>query len=73
MTSAANSKHYNPYTFDPSQMDYQNDVRLATRDQLPDEFDAADIAEAMYLNLFVTELTWPALFLGLWSAFEPDV
>ena len=49
------------------------DVRLAVRDELPDELDAADVAEASYAYLFATELTWPPLFFGTWAAFEPDV
>lgn len=47
-TKAANSKYYNPYTFDPQQMDYQQDVRLAVRDELPSELDSSDVAESMY-------------------------
>ena len=31
-TRMANSKYYNPHTFDPQQQDYQQDVRLAVRD-----------------------------------------
>lgn len=72
-TRAANSKHYNPYTFDPQQEDYQQDVRLAVRDELPDQLDASDIAESMYGYMFMTELTWPSLFFGAWAAWEPDV
>lgn len=72
-TKQANSKYYNPYTFDPQQIDYQQDVRLAVRDELPDEIDASDMAEYMYANLYSTELTWPSLFFGTWAAFEPDV
>ena len=48
-------------------------MRLAVRDELPTEIDAADIAESMYAFLFMTELTWPPLFFGTWAAFEPDV
>lgn len=72
-TKQANSKYYNPYTFDPQTLDYQEDVRLAVRDELPDEIDSSDMAEYMYANLFMTELTWPSLFFGTWAAFEPDV
>ena len=45
---AANSKHYNPHHFDPSNADYQADVRMSVRDELPSEIDSADVAEAMY-------------------------
>ncbi len=72
-TKAANSKYYNPHTFDPQQNDYQQDVRLAVRDELPQELDSSDMAEYMYANLFMTELTWPSFFFGTWAAFEPDV
>jgi len=72
-TKNANSKYYNPYTFDPQQQDYQQDVRLAVRDELPSQLDAADLAENMYAYMFMTELTWPSLFFGTWAAFEPDV
>lgn len=44
----ANSKYYNPNTFDPQNLDYQKDVRLSVRDELPDEVDSADIAEGLY-------------------------
>ena len=55
-------------------MDYQKDIRLTTvRDELPDNLDSSDLAEAMYANLFMTELTWPSLFFGAWAAWEPDV
>ena len=69
----ANSKYYNPHTWDPQNLEYQNDVRLNVRDELPDEIDASDIAEGMYAHLMLTELTFPSLFLGTWAAFEPDV
>jgi hypothetical protein len=72
-TKQANSKYYNPYTFDPTQDDYQRDVRLAVRDELPAEIDAADVGENWYAYLYMTELTWPSLFFGAWAAFEPDV
>ena len=72
-TKQANSKFYNPYTFDPTQDDYQRDVRLAVRDELPSEIDAADIGENWYAYLYMTELTWPSIFFGAWAAFEPDV
>jgi hypothetical protein len=72
-THQANSKFFNPYTFDPTQLDYQRDVRLAVRDELPTEIDASDIAENMYQYLYMTELTWPSLFFGTLGAFEPDV
>lgn len=73
-THAANSKYYNPYTFDPQLMDYQKDIRLSTvREELPDNIDSSDVAEATYANLFLTELTWPSLFFGAWAAWEPDV
>ena len=54
-------------------MDYQEDIRLASRDELPDEMDAADISESLYNQLFSTELTWPPMFFGIWAAGEPDV
>ena len=47
-TRMANSKYYNPHTFDPQNLDYQKDVRLSLRDELPDEIDAADLAENLY-------------------------
>lgn len=47
-TKLANSKFYNPHTFDPTNLDYQEDVRLAVRDELPSEVDASDIAESLY-------------------------
>lgn len=69
----ANSKHYNPHTFDPQQLDYQQDVRLAVRDEIPDEVDASDIAENLHNQVFMGELLFPPVFFGTWSAFEPDV
>ena len=72
-TKQANSKYYNPATFDPASADYQDDVRLAVRDELPDELDSSDIAESFYSHLFSTELTWPPMFFGIWAAGEPDV
>lgn len=69
----ANSKYYDPHQFDPTRLDYQEDVRLSVRDELPDEIDASDIAEAMQAGLVMTELTWPSLFFGAWAAWEPDV
>ena len=44
----ANTKYYNPHHFDPSNLDYQQDVRLSVRDELPDELEPSDLAEAMY-------------------------
>ena len=69
----ANSKYYNPHTFDPQRLEYQNDVRLAVRDELPDHISNEDVYEVMYHTIFMTELTWPSLFFGAWSAMEPDV
>ena len=69
----ANSKYYNPHTFDPQNMDYQRDVRLAKRDELPDEIDSADISENLYGQLFHTELVWPVVWFAGYTAFEPDV
>ena len=69
----ANSKYYNPHTFNPENLAYQEDIRLNSRDELPSEIDSTDIAESMYSQIFMTELTWPPLFWGGWSAFEPDV
>ena len=69
----ANSKYYNPHTFDPQSLEYQRDVRLAVRDELPTDISNEDIAESMYANMFMTELTWPSLFFGVWAAMEPDV
>jgi hypothetical protein len=43
------------------------------RDELPDEFDSADVAESLYAQLFHTDLVWPVVFFGVNSAFEPDV
>ena len=72
-TRMANSKYYNPQTFDPQNLDYQRDVRLAVRDELPDEVDSADVSESLYNQLFHTELVWPVIFYGGYAAFEPDV
>ena len=72
-TKMANSKYYNPHTFNPENLAYQEDIRLNSRDELPSEIDSTDIAESMYAQMFMTELTWPPLFWGGWSAFEPDV
>ena len=47
-TRMANSKYYNPHTFDPQNLDYQRDVRMSKRDELPDEIDSSDIAESLY-------------------------
>ena len=69
----ANSKYYNPQTFDPQNLDYQQDIRLNSRDELPDSFDSADFAEDLYGQLFHTELVWPVVWFGVYSAFEPDV
>ncbi len=72
-THKANSKYYNPHTFDPQQLEYQNDIRLASRDELPDHISNEDMAEALHSNIFMTELTWPSIFFGAWAAMEPDV
>ena len=72
-TRRANSKYYNPQSFDPASMDYQRDVRLAVRDELPTEINAEDITESMYAQIFSSELVWPPLFFSTWAAFEPDV
>ncbi len=71
-TRYANSKYYNPYTFDPQTSDYQEDVRLAVRDELPSEIDSTDIAESLYVSLFTTEYLWPSIFQIIWAASEPD-
>ena len=47
-TKAANSKHYNPHTFNPEHLAYQQDIRMAGRDEIPSEVDATDIAENLY-------------------------
>ena len=72
-TEMANSKYYNPHTFDPQNLDYQRDVRMSKRDEIPDEIDSSDIAEGLYQQLFMTELVWPVVFFGVYAAFEPDV
>ena len=48
-------------------------MRLAVRDELPDDLEASDIAESFYSHLFASELTWPPMFFGIWAAGEPDV
>ena len=40
---------------------------------MPDTIDSADIAEATWANVALTELVWPPVFFGSWAAFEPDV
>ena len=45
---------------------------MSVRDELPDQFDSADISENIYAQLFHTELVWPVFFFGIYSAFEPD-
>ncbi len=72
VTKDANSKYYNPYTVDPQNMDYQEDVRLSVRDELPSEIDSSDIAESLYISLFTTEYLWPSTFQIVWAAAEPD-
>ena len=67
------SHHYNPDKFDPWNLDYQQDVRLAVRDEMPDEPDASDVSESLYSQMFHTELVYPPIFFGGWAAFEPDV
>ena len=47
-TRRANSKYYNPQSFDPATLDYQNDVRLAVRDEMPTEINAEDVTETVY-------------------------
>ena len=69
----ANSKYYNPHHFDPASLDYQNDIRLATRDEQPTDPDLSDITESLYAQIFHTELLYPPIFFGGWAAFEPDV
>lgn len=54
-------------------MDYQNDVRLAVRDELPTDVNAEDITETMYSQIFMTEVFFPPIFFTAWAAFEPDV
>merc|ERR1740121_3047425 len=49
-TKMANSKYYNPHTFDPQLLEYQEDVRLLTRDEIPQEIEASDIAENLLRN-----------------------
>ena len=68
----ANSKYYNPHHFDPQNLDYQQDVRLSVRDEMPDELDAADIAETIYKSYVNTELLWSPFFAFTFAAFEPD-
>jgi len=68
----ANSKYYNPHTFDPQSLEYQRDIRLQNRHELPDDIDYTDIAESYYASVFSTELTWPAIFTIMWAANEPD-
>ena len=72
-TRRANSKYYNPQSFDPATLDYQNDVRLAVRDELPTDINAEEMTESAYQQLFMTELIWPPAFFAGWAAFEPDV
>ena len=68
----AKSKFYDPYSYDPQNMDYQQDIRMTTRDEQPDEIDIADIAEGIYYTIFKTEIVWTVVFFSTWAAFEPD-
>ena len=68
----ANSKYYDPHSFDPQNLEYQEDVRLNVRDELPDDIDLVDITEGMYKMMVTTEYLWPPLFMSTWAAFEPD-
>ena len=69
----ANSKYYNPHTFDPQRLDYQKDIRLAVRDEIATDPDATEVYESLYFYFFMTEVTWPSIFFSTWAAFEPDV
>ena len=42
------------------------------RDELPSEIDSTEIAESLYGQVIMSELTWPTLFFGIWSTQEPD-
>jgi NADH dehydrogenase (ubiquinone) Fe-S protein 8 len=67
----ANSKYYNPHHFDPQSLDYQKDIRLTSRDEIPDDLDASDLAEKFYIENVFTELYWPPAFFAIWASFEP--
>ena len=68
----ANSKWYNPYSFDPSNLAYQEDIRMSHRDEVPDELDPSDIAENLYHLFCKTEFWYPSAFAIGWAAFEAD-
>ena len=34
-TQMSNSKYYNPHTFDPETLAYQEDIRMIGRDEIP--------------------------------------
>ena len=72
-TRRANSKYYNPQHFDPATLDYQHDVRLNSRDEVPTDCNIEDVAEGVYSQLFMSELIWPPMFFSIWAAYEPDV
>ena len=38
----ANSKYYDPYTFDPQNLDYQNDIRMHSTEEIPDKLGTED-------------------------------
>ena len=66
------SKFYDPFQHDPQNMDYQEDIRMLTREEYPDEIDYSDIAESIYYTIFKTEIVWTVCFFAGWAAFEPD-
>ena len=68
----ANSKYYDPYSYDPSNKDYQDDIRMSSRTLQPTDLDLSDVAESLFYNLFCTEVFWTTAFFGGWAAFEPD-
>ena len=45
---------------------------MALREQLPDDIEASDVAETLYMHLFHTEIIYPPFFSGTWAAWEPD-
>ena len=70
--SLATSKYYDPYSYDPQNADYQEDIRMHDRDSEPDELDFSDLAESVFYTLYQTEITWTVFFFAGWAAFEPD-
>ena len=78
----AYSKYYNPFTFDPDNASYQDDVRMLSPRVTQEDTSITQCMQRIFVKIVVdnyytfmlrSEFFWPVVFGLGYAAMEPDV